>query len=128
MLYIKYMEELTMKPKTLKKLVFFLAALLILACQSIAGNYVSKETENKIRETIKAQVKHPGYVKIQDNLCCADIIFTITQEGKLVVRRIITDNEALSSYLTEKLSTIQFSRIESPLDQDYRIKLSFRLI
>jgi hypothetical protein len=51
-----------------------------------------------------------------------------TEEGKVLVKRIITDNEALADYLTEKLSAIQFYKLESPMNQHYRIKLSFRLI
>ncbi|MCX6242752.1 MAG: hypothetical protein NTX43_13190 [Bacteroidetes bacterium] len=116
-----------MKPQTFSKFVFILIALLILAGQSYAGKTL-KDTAATIREAIKEQVKHPGYIKVQDNLCCADILFTVTDDGKLLVKRIISDNAALSAYITEKFSEIKFTKLGSPLNQYYRIKLSFRLI
>jgi hypothetical protein len=63
-----------------------------------------------------------------ENLCCADIIFTIAENGKLLVKSIISDNEALSGYLKEQLALIRFTNLSSPMNQYYRIKLSFRFI
>jgi len=116
-----------MKTQTLKKIVFIVITLVILAGQSLAGE-ISKETASKIRETIQTQVKHPGYSTVMENICCADIIFTITENGKLIVKRIITDNEALSGYLIKKLSHIRFDKTDNLMKRDFRIKLSFRLI
>lgn len=121
------MEEPTMKPETNSKFALILITLLILASQSFAGK-VSKQTLTTIRESIIEQVKHPGFDKVKDNLCCADVIFTVTDEGKLLVKRIISDNEAISDYIKEKLSQIKFSKLESPMNQHYRIKISFRLV
>ena len=130
--YIYLMEEPTMKPKTFLKVIVVLISLLILTGQSFAGNVskdkVSKETLATIREAIQSQVKHPGYHTISDNLCCADVTFTITNEGRVIVKRIISDNEDLSDYVRGKLSQLKFDKIESPMNQHYRIKLSFRLI
>jgi len=116
-----------MKPQNITKFIVVLITLTILAGTSLAGN-VSKETISTIRETIKEQVKHPGFYKIKENLCCADVIFTISEDGKLLVKRINSENEALSDYLTKALSGIRFYKLESPMNQHYRIKLSFRLI
>ncbi|MCX6285528.1 MAG: hypothetical protein NTY96_00240 [Bacteroidetes bacterium] len=116
-----------MKPQTFSKFVFILIAFLILAGQSFAGK-VSKETTATIRETIKEQVKHPGFYKVKDNLCCADVTFTITNEDKLLVKSIDSENEALTGYLKEQLSQILFYKLQSPMNQHYRIKLSFRLV
>ncbi|MCX6284133.1 MAG: hypothetical protein NTW31_07865 [Bacteroidetes bacterium] len=116
-----------MKTKSLVKFVFILISLLILGGSSFAGKTI-KDTAATIREAIQQQVKHPGYIKVQDNLCCADILFTVTTDGKLLIKRIITDNDALSDYIKEKFSEISFSKLGSPLNQYYRIKLSFRLI
>jgi len=116
-----------MKPQTFSKFIFILIALLILGTQSYAGKTI-KDTAATIREAIQQQVKHPGYIKVQDDLCCADVLFTVTEEGKLLIKRIITNNEALSSYVKEKFSEIKFFKLGSPLNQYYRIKLSFRLL
>jgi len=121
------MEEQTMKSQNFKKFVFALITLLVLASQSYAGN-VSKETISKIRDCIKEQVDQPGFNKITDGPNTADVIFTITDEGKLYVNRIISENEALSTYITERLSDIRFCCLESPMNQHYHIKLSFRVI
>ena len=91
-----------MKPKNITKFIVVLITLLILAGTSMAGN-VSKETISTIREAIKEQVKHPGFYKIKENLCCADVIFTISEDGKLIVKRINSENEALSDYLKHAL-------------------------
>jgi len=121
------MEGLTMKPQNFLKFVFILVALLILAGQSYAGK-VSKETKSIIRETIQSQVKHPGFSLIRDDLTYADVVFTITDEGKLIVKKIISDNEALSDYLKANLSKVQFLKVNSPMNQHYRIKFSFRFV
>ena len=115
-----------MKPKT-KTFIVTLIAFLILASPAWAGK-VSKDTSGTIRETIKEQLKHPGFYKLKDNTCCADVIFTITDGGKLLVKRIISDSEDLSDYVKKALSDIQFYKLQSPMNQYYRIKLSFRLI
>lgn len=116
-----------MKPQTISKFIFILTTLLILGGSSFAGKTI-KDTAATIREAIQDQVKHPGYIKVQDELCCADILFTVTTEGKLLVKRILSNNEDLSDYLKEQLSLIKFTKLGSPLNQYYRIKLSFRLI
>jgi hypothetical protein len=115
-----------MQPKA-KSIIVTLIALLILAAPAWAGK-VSTATAATIRETIKEQVKHPGFFKVRENLCCADVIFTITDDGKLIVKRIISDSEDLSDYVKKALSDIQFYKLKSPMNQHYRIKLSFRLI
>jgi hypothetical protein len=115
-----------MKPKT-KTFIVTLIALMILAAPAWAGK-VSKDTSATIRETIKEQVKHPGFYNLKENTCCADVIFTISNEGKLLVKRIISNSEDLSDYLTKALSDIQFYKLQSPMNQYYRIKISFRLI
>jgi hypothetical protein len=115
-----------MKPKA-KSIILTLITLLILAAPAWAGK-VSKDTEATIRETIKEQVKHPGFFTVKENVCCADVIFTITDDGKLIVKRIISDSENLSDYVKKALSDIQFYKLKSPMNQHYRIKLSFRLI
>jgi hypothetical protein len=116
-----------MKPQTLKNFIFILIALLILTGQSFAGKNM-KDTASSIREVIKEQVKHPGFSTLMDNACCADIIFTVTKEGKLLVNRILSNNEALSNYLKEKLSKIRLNDYQSPVNHNYRIKLSFKLV
>ncbi len=116
-----------MKTKTISKFVLILITLLILGGSSFAGKTI-KDTAATIREAIQQQVKHPGYIKVRDNLCCADILFTVTNDGKLLVKRITTDNEALSDYIKQQFSEISFSKLGSPMNQYYRIKLSFRLI
>lgn len=115
-----------MKPKA-KSIFLTLIALLILAAPAWAGK-VSKDTAATIRETIKEQVKHPGFYNLKDDACCADVIFTISSEGKLLVKRIISNSEDLSDYVKKALSDIQFYKLQSPMNQYYRIKLSFRLI
>ena len=115
-----------MKPKA-KIFIATLIALLILAAPAWAGK-VSKDTSATIRETIKEQVTHPGLDNLKDNTCCADVIFTITNDGKLLVKRIISKSEDLSDYVRKALSDIQFYKLQSPMNQYYRIKLSFRLI
>ena len=116
-----------MKPKAISTFFITLIALLILAVPAWAGK-VSKETTTNIREITKEQVKHPGFYKVKDNACCADVIFTITDDGKLIVKRIISDSEALSDYVRQALLDIRFHKLNSPMNQHYRIKLSFRLI
>ncbi|MEI8004850.1 MAG: hypothetical protein WCI48_01480 [Bacteroidota bacterium] len=115
-----------MNPKT-KTFIVTLTFLLILATPAWAGK-VSKDTSATIRETIKEQLKHPGFYNLKDNTCCADIIFTISSDGKMLVKRIISNSEDLSDYVRKALSDIQFYKLQSPMNQYYRIKLSFRLI
>jgi len=116
-----------MKPNRILKFVIVLITLLILAPQMQAGKTI-KDTAATIREAIQQQVKHPGYIKVQDDLCCADILFTITKDGKMLVKRILSNNEELSEYIKDQLANIKFTKLGSPMNQYYRIKLSFRLI
>ena len=121
------MEGQTMKPTNALKLILPFIVLLFVAVQSFSA-IVPKETVNTIQTALQEQVKHPGYSVVKDNSCCADVLFTITPKGTLIVKRIITDNDAIADYLKEKLGSLSFGKMKSPVDQLYRVKISFKLI
>lgn len=116
-----------MKPTTFIRTVFVIAALLIVSSQTFAA-VVPKETINSIQSALKEQVKHPGFEVVQENTCCADVMFSINEKGDLIVKRIVSDNEAISEYLTSKLSEISVGKLKGPVNQVYRVKISFKLV
>lgn len=116
-----------MKSQTFQKFVFVLITLLIITGQSFSEN-ASKEAVAIIRECIQEQVNYPDLSNIIDGPCSADILFIITAEGELCVKSVTTENQVLSKYITERVSAIRFCCLESPVNQYYRIKLTFSLI
>ena len=75
---------------------------------------------NVLPEPFKLDVKKSGTGNVM-------ITFIISDDGKIVVKNIKTDNEELASYVRETLSNINCSNLFGNYNQHYRINFRFKL-
>ena len=116
--------------KTLKIIPALLILLMFICLSGIssyAANPVATSSDN-IHKMIKESVTYPE--KALKNGCCGKVYvtFSLTEEGKIDIDEISTDNKEISNSVKEQLSNLCCKGINSPSYKHYSICITFKLI
>ncbi len=81
-----------------------------------------------LQKIIKEGVKYPEKAVRQ---CCTgsvDVIFTVNEEGKIIIEKTISDNADIEHAVKEQLSAICCKGVKTPFNEHYKIKITFTLV
>ncbi len=110
--------------KTLLVVIAFLAVSNVVQARTRADRIVTTSAK-QVRNILSETIGYPefGY---EDGLMGTVLVnFTISPEGAINIRTISSGNEDLKDYVTEKLGTLNLSKVQHPADQIYHITLYF---
>jgi hypothetical protein len=79
-----------------------------------------------IRQTIAESVTYPEAVLGKDANETVDVLFKLTDEGKVEVRKLTSGNKELLKYVTEQISKIQVTDAHDLNNTYYKITLTFQ--
>ena len=99
----------------------------VLSAITFKASYAAKPAATCLRETLMENVHYPDAILKKSGTGNVMVTFTISDDGKIVVRNIRTDNEELASYVRKTLSNINCSNLFGNYNQHYRINFRFRL-
>lgn len=120
-----------MNPMKTMKLFPLLAVILFLtsmcSISAIAGTPVLATPVN-IQKIIKESIKYPE--QALKNGCCGsvDVTFLLTDKGTIEIKSMSTDNEEIAKSVKEQFKDITFSNLKPVYNQQYRVKITFKLI
>ena len=114
------------------KITIIISVVTLLFVGSISSGY-AKSREGKIPDyaakaiykQFNKSVSYPdfGYNKALSGR--VDVLFTLSAEGNIVIKRITSENLELQNYVKELASKLAFNKLSYPIGQLYRITLSF---
>jgi hypothetical protein len=107
----------------MKKVVILSAAFLISLSAAFAGN-----GGTSIHSLIHDQIKVPSELKNQKLNEKVTVQLRISNNGKVSVLDVNTNNPELKNYVTRKLSDIDFSITEDKKETTYFIDINFRVL
>ncbi|MEI6454739.1 MAG: hypothetical protein WCO93_00495 [bacterium] len=103
--------------------------LIIGACMTgtcMAGK-TSVQPAKDVHAIIKESVKYPPLALKESIEGTVEVIFTINDEGKIVVEKIKANDKRITENITEQLSKICCKEILGTYNQHYRVILEFKL-
>jgi len=110
------------------KMKFSIAILLVLftSLTCFAGKPSVSPAEN-IRNVIIGSVKHPVDVQKHKLTGSVDVLFSVKENGKLDIKKIMTDEDSIANCIKEQLSKITIKDANLSKGQFYKVKISFKL-
>ncbi|MEI7661560.1 MAG: hypothetical protein WCK34_05165 [Bacteroidota bacterium] len=81
-----------------------------------------------IQKIISETIKYPAQALKNASTGSVDVLFTINDEGQLVVKKISTDNRMIAEDVKAQLSKACFKDVNIPYNQFFRINITFKLV
>ncbi len=104
---------------------------LLVICAFISGtSYAGKTSVQPAKDVhalIKESVKYPPVALNESIEGSVEVLFTINDEGKIIVEKIKSNDKRITENVTEQLSKICCKEILGTYNQHYRIVLEFKL-
>ncbi|MDP4281445.1 MAG: hypothetical protein Q8867_04775 [Bacteroidota bacterium] len=104
-----------------------LALTFFLAFMSFQVSYAAKPASKCLRETLMGSVRYPDAIMKQSGVGSVEVTFIISDEGKILIKNIKTDNEELAEYVKDQLGCISCENLFGAYNQHYRITFRFKL-
>lgn len=98
----------------------------IFGLSTLDSAYAGTPVSNSIRQTIIESVSYPDVILGKDAKETVDVLFKMTDDGKVEIRKITTANKELSKYVTEQISKIKISEALDLNNTYYKITLTFQ--
>ena len=89
--------------------------------------YAFTPPAKSIREILIQNVPYPGYQAKNPANGEVEVVFTLSDEGKVQVKSIKGSSPYLENYVKEALSGICCTGVVSPYNQHYRVTFTFRM-
>jgi hypothetical protein len=113
--------------KTINVTRIFVIALLmgvITSFSSFAASPAAVSAKN-IRQKFVAAVMNPEDQSVVPASGTVEVLFTLDDEGNVVIKKIKGSNEDLEKYVTEKITSVPCKDFVHPYNQMYKIKFRF---
>jgi outer membrane biosynthesis protein TonB len=81
-----------------------------------------------IQKVIKETLKYPEQAIKSGYTGSVDVTFTISDDGKIIVKKLSTDDKEIAANVKEQLSNICCKDIKSPYNQHYKVTITFKLV
>ena len=116
--------------KTLK-VIRTLSIILMVICISVISSFAGKPEiapAVHIQKVIKDNIIYPA--NAMKNCCTGsvNVTFAITENGKIDIKKISTDNKEIAEEVKAQLAKINYKDANAPSYQLYEITISFKLI
>jgi outer membrane biosynthesis protein TonB len=116
-----------MKAINMTRILFLIAGILIFSTATFAGK-TAKAPARDIRTAIQETIQFPD-LSYRD--CCTgtvDVLFTVTAEGKINIKKIESENARIIEAVKSQLSKVICPDLNCPTYQRYSIQLTFKLV
>lgn len=115
----------TLKLFPLLAVILFVTSLCSIS--AIAGT-PALATPVHIQKILKESIRYPEQALRHG--CCGsvDVTFKLTDEGTIEIKSLSTDNEEIAKSVKEQLKDITFLNLKPVYNQQYRVKITFKLI
>lgn len=117
-----------MKAINLTKMLILIAGMLFITTASTFAGKTAKAPERDIRSVIQETIKFPD---LSHRDCCTGtvkVLFTVSEEGKINIKKIDSENTKIINQVKEQLSKISCSDLKCPTYQRYSIQITFKLV
>jgi len=106
--------------------------ILMLICISGFATYafepVTVPPAQYLQQVIKEKVKYPEQAVRSSSTGTVDVIFTVTNEGKINIKKTFSDNRIIEKIVKDQLSSINFQGARIPSYEQYKVRITFKLI
>lgn len=85
-------------------------------------------TADKVQKIIRESIKYPDRAR---KACCqgkVDVIFTVTDEGRISIIKTFSNNEDIEELVRKQLSDICCKGFKPNIKEQYKVTISFKLI
>ena len=115
--------------KTLKFIpTLMIATLFILGGFSSFAIKPARAPAENIHKVISENLKYPERALRNSTTGSVDVLFTIGEEGQILIKNILTDNKDIADGVREQLKNLSCKDIKSPFNQHYKVTITFKLI
>jgi hypothetical protein len=77
-----------------------------------------------IHKVILKSLVYPDYGYNSNMTGDVVITFTVTEDGKIDVKKISSESEGITKWIKDQLSKITIKNVYHPINQEYRIKIT----
>jgi len=112
--------------KLIKPLIFIILVF-VFALNSSAGK-VRITPVKDVRQIIKESIKYPEFAWKNGYQGSVEVLFMIKPDGQLMVRKVFTDDKELATYIEKEFSRVCCSDLKMPVNQHFKVKLTFKLV
>ena len=115
------------KTKVFRIILISAISVLLLSFNSFAST-PAEECAKKMWQKFQNDVKYPEFAQklvLQGEVI---VLYTISEEGRIVVRDIRSTDVELGKYVRETLSKISCPELKNASGYDFKVKFHFRLI
>ena len=117
-----------MKAINLTRILLLGMGMLILSTTGTFAGKTAKPPVKDIRSTIQESIKFPDLSYRDCYTGTVDVIFTVTDDGKIDIKKIDSDNTRIINEVKEQLSKISCGDLKCPPYQRYSIQITFKLV
>lgn len=85
-------------------------------------------TPNLIHKILKESIKYPE-LAIRHGYCgSVDVTFMLNDKGTIEIKSMSTDNEEIAESVKKQLKDITFTGLKPVYNQQYKIRITFKLV
>ena len=117
-----------MKAVNLIRGIFIIMMLIFISGISAYATKPAVAAATHLQKVLKENVRYPEQAVKK---CCTgsvDVIFTLDEEGKIKVEKTFAENAEIEKMVKEQLSSICCKGIETPFNQHYKVRITFKLV
>ncbi|MGA3015072.1 MAG: energy transducer TonB [Bacteroidales bacterium] len=114
-----------------KHILLTLAAVFFISFFSFAGAPAStpaSECAATLWQKFQGKIKYPEYAYKQSIQGDVTVIFTVADDGKIIVKDIRATDEDLGKYVREVISKVQCPELDNASVYDFKVIFHFKLI
>ncbi len=115
--------------KTTKVIPVILIAMVLAFTTSFQASALKPQiaTPTYLQKVIKESIKYPENALKKS--CCGevDVIFSLNEDGTIRIRSMHADNADIEKGVKEQLAKISFKDVRPAFNQQYRVKITFKL-
>jgi|GEM_PF-1149097 len=107
-----------------------MAAFIVIGAIMVGTCYAGKASvapEKEVRTIIQKSVTYPEQALKESIEASVEVIFTISDDGKILVEKIKSNDKRIADNITEQLSKICCKEILGTYNQHYKVLLDFKI-
>jgi len=117
-----------MKTNKIFSLLFALAVSAIFLSMPVMASTPVAECAATIWTRIQNDVKYPDPALTQEVEGSVTVIFTVSDEGKVIIKNIFGTDQALITYVRNKMTSKEYPELVNASVYDFRVKFTFKLL
>jgi hypothetical protein len=117
-----------MKTKSMSRFTLILAFSMVFMSEFVVASTPASECAATIWQKFKEKVSYPEYAYKQAVQGDVTVIFTVSDEGKIIVKDIRATDIDLANYIKEVISTVYCPELDNASVYEFKVVFHFKLI